>query len=239
MTAPATPPPGEEQTVGPPWLQVDLERGLARLRVERYDEELIEQIRALPGRRFIRERREWVLPARQSALAQLAALLEGLGERVLVSKRARRRLDRVRPGRIEQHGGAFELTFVPQRQTLERVRALPERRYKRERHRWTVPATRAGALALLTLLDDGEFTATKELTARLARIAEERSDGEAPVAGEGGETPATRASPTPHWRHVTRGPIYRSARQRRQWIAGVGWCARVRVDPTSPSERAR
>ncbi len=219
---------------------MDLEGGLARLRVERYDKGLIEHIRALPERRFIRERREWVLPARHPSLSQLAELVERLGTRALVSKRARRRLDRASPGRIEQHDDAFELTFIPQPRTLERIRALPERRYLPKRRCWTVPATRAGALALLTLLEDGEFTGTEAVTARLARIAEERTDGVAPAAAENRDAAATRASPTPHWRHVTRGPIYHSTRQRREWIAGIGWCVRVRVDPRGRrSEQAK
>jgi len=231
-TAPSTVAPADlESPLGSPWLEVDAEAGLARLRVERYDEGLIEQIRALPERRFIRERREWVLPARRAALAQVAELVESLGERAQVSRRARRRLDRSRPARVEQHEDAFELTFVPEPRTLERVRALPERRYLRDRRCWTVPATRAGALALLALLEDGEFTATDAVAARLARIADPRTEPNMAVAGEDRDQAAARASPMPHWRHHTRGPIYRANPQRREWIAGIGWCVRVRVGP--------
>lgn len=224
---------------GSPWLAVDTEGAMARLRVERYDEGLIEQIRALPDRRFLRERREWVLPARRAALAQVAELVENLGERAQVSRRARRRLDRARPGRIEQRKGAFMLTFFPQPRRLQQVRALPERRYLPDRRAWTVPATRAGALVLLDLLTDGEFTATDAVAARLAQIASTRRGTNGPVDVENPDAVSSRASPTPHWRHYTRGPIYRANPQRREQIAGIGWCVRVRVGspPRESSER--
>jgi hypothetical protein len=45
-----------------PRLRVDVDGGLVRLRGD-YHPELVKQIRSLPGRRFIRERSEWVLPA--------------------------------------------------------------------------------------------------------------------------------------------------------------------------------
>jgi hypothetical protein len=40
-----------------------------------------------------------------------------------------------------------------------------------------------------------------------------------------------RSSPKAHWRHVTRGAIFDANPRRREWIAGVGWCVRIRVDP--------
>lgn len=55
-----------------------------------------------------------------------------------------------------------------------------------------------------------------------------------PARHDGAATQAGRASPTPHWRHVTRGPIFAANPKRREWVDGVGWCVRVRVDPTRP-----
>ena len=151
-------------------LAIDVDGGLVRLRA-RYDPELVAQLRTLPGRRFIRARREWVLPAKREALAQLASLVEQLGDAATPTERARRRLERARPGRVDSREGEFELCFPYNARLLERVRSIPERSYRRDRRRWTVPPTRAGALALLALLERGEFTADPEVAARLTRLA--------------------------------------------------------------------
>jgi hypothetical protein len=215
-------------------VEIDIDGGLVRLRT-RYDPRLVEQLRALPGRRFIRERSEWVLPARRAALAEVAALVERLGDHARTTDRADRRLARVRPGRIESREGQFELSFAYDPRRLARVRSIPERRYQPHRRSWTVPITRAGALALLALLEDGEFTAPPELVDRVARLAagREATASGADGGGPGREADAERrASPAPHWRHVTRGPIFVANPQPREWVEGVGWCVRVRVDPT-------
>ncbi len=211
-------------------LEVDLDGGLARVQVISYDPRLVEQVKALPGRRFIRQRREWVLPARREALADLAQLIEDLDGRVAVSPRAQRRLRRASRGRIDWHEGVFELTFVPDPARLKRVRALPDRTYVRHRRCWTVPATRGGALALLELVRDDQFTASASVLLCLDRVAEARAS-DPNAARERSETGALRASPHAHWRHVTKGPIYHSRNQRRQWVEKVGWCVRIRVDP--------
>lgn len=209
-------------------LDVDVEGGLVRIRA-RYDPELVKQIKALPGRRFIRDRAEWVLPARRETLAALAALVERLGDDVRPTERARRRLERVRPGRIESHAGQFELSFPFEPRRLARVRSIPERRFQVERRSWTVAPTRAGALALLALLEDGEFAAEPAVASRLARLAAGREPGDS--RGDGQRSAERRSSPAPHWRHVTRGPIFEANSQRREWVEGIGWCVRVRVDP--------
>jgi hypothetical protein len=224
-----------------PRLRVDVDGGLVRLRGD-YHPELVKQIRALPGRRFIRERSEWVLPARREALADVAALVERLGEDARLSGRARQRLERARPGRIESRAGQFELSFAFNPRRLARVRSIPERRYLPERRSWTVAPTRAGALALLALLEDAEFTAQPELAARLARLAAERAPSSSGNEGPSGDRAATaeqRSSPGPHWRHVTRGAIFEANPQRQEWVEGIGWCVRVRVDPERPRGRKR
>lgn len=214
-------------------LHVDVDGGLVRLRGA-CDPELVRQIRALPSRRFIRERSEWVLPARREALAEVAALVDRLGDDARLSPRARQRFERARPGRIESRNGQFELTFAYNPRRLARVRAIPERRYLPERRSWTVAPTRAGAIALIALLEEGEFTAQLELAARLARLAAERASGSSGSEGAGDDRTATgerRSSPVPHWRHVTRGPIFDANAERQEWVEGIGWCVRVRVDP--------
>lgn len=223
-----------------PLISIDVDGGLVRLRVERYREELVDQIRELPGRRFIRERGEWAVPARRRALSDIATLVEDLGAGAHVTAEARRRLDRICPGRVGYRGEAFILTFPPRPSLLERVRALPERRYVRGARCWTVSPNRAAALALLALLEEGDFAAAPPVRARLRRLATGRAPAEISAAQKG-EQPvrATRAPARAHWRHVTRGPIFEANAEEREYVAGIGWCVRVRVDPASGVGRQR
>jgi hypothetical protein len=231
-SVPQRPEPGWEG----PLLGVDIDGGLVRLR-SRYDPQLVERLKRLPGGRFIAERGEWVLPARREGLIALACLLAELGGQGQLSERAQRRLDRHGPGRIELRGGEFELSVRPHPGRLARIKAVPERRYLPERRRWRVPPTRAGALALLAMVEDGELVAPPGALARLAQLAGSAVTG----GGSGGEGDSERAprraSPSPHWRHVTRGPIFRANPERREWVDGIGWCVRLRVDPEQPGRR--
>jgi hypothetical protein len=213
-----------------PLLTVDVDGGAVRLRT-RYEPQLVERLRRLPGRRFIAKRGEWVLPARPDGLLALARLIVELGGQAELSDRARRRLERHGPGRIDLHGGEFELSVRPRPGRLERIRAVPERRYLPQQRRWLVPPTRAGALALLALVDDGELVAAPATLTRLRELASNRAAAGEPVGDEADESAASRASPTPHWRHVTRGPTFRANPHRHEWVDGIGWCVRVRVDP--------
>ncbi len=56
-----------------PLLDVDVDGALVRLRA-RYDPELVGEIKRLPGRRYVAQRTEWVMPARREALVALAGL---------------------------------------------------------------------------------------------------------------------------------------------------------------------
>lgn len=211
-----------------PTLAVDIDGGLVRLHAD-YEPQLVKQIKRLPERRFIAERTEWVLPARRPALAALAALVAELGERAHVSDRARRRLRRQGPGRIEACPDGFEVDVAPRSDQLERVRALPERRYLPERRRWWVPPTRAGALALLARIEEGELVADSATTAQLQRLGAGRGERRGARAVEPTDAERTRLSPAPHWRHVTRGPVFRA--NPHEWVEEIGWCVRIRVDP--------
>jgi hypothetical protein len=224
-SAAATGQPTRERAT--PLLDVDIDGGLVRLRAP-YDPDLVEEIRRLPGRRFIAERAEWVLPARRAGLIALARLLTAVDARL--SERARRRLERHGPGRLELSEGEFELRASPRPHRLERIRAIPERRYLPKREAWRIRPTRAGALALLALLEAGELVCRPEVEGRVRQVAAGRPGEGESRGGGGGEPSIGRASPTPHWRHVTRGPIFRANTQRREWIDGIGWCVRVRVD---------
>ncbi|MCP9491902.1 MAG: hypothetical protein MSC31_18810 [Solirubrobacteraceae bacterium MAG38_C4-C5] len=208
-------------------LDVDVDGALVRLRA-RYDPRLVERLKTLPGRRYVPEDKAWVLPARRQALGALARLLLELGDQATLTDRAHRRLRRDGPGRLQLRDGEFEVHAASRPERQRRIRALPERRYLAERSCWRLPVTRAGALALEALIDDGELVATPSATARLEQAASAHSSS-APrsASGHGGE----RATPTPDWRHVTRGPIFAANPHRREWLDGVGWCVRVRVDP--------
>jgi hypothetical protein len=222
--------PRPETSQAQPLLAVDVDGGTVHLRT-RYEPQLVERLRCLPGRRFIAERGEWVLPARREGLLALARLVVELGGQAELSDRARRRLERHGPGRIDLHGGEFELSVRPRPGRLERIRAVPERRYLPDQRRWRVAPTRAGALALLALVDDGELVAAPAALARLRQLASNREPRGDAVGDDVGESAARRASPTPHWRHLTRGPIFSANPDRHEWVDGIGWCVRVRVDP--------
>ena len=213
-----------------PRLRVDVDGGLVRLRAD-YQPELVERIRTLPARRYLRDRAEWTVPATREALAALSELVAAADIDASLSSAARERLARLGPGSIELADREFRLTFGYNRRRLERVREIPERRFDPETKTWTVPATRAGALALIALLGDREFRADPSVRARLESVAAARPSG-ADAAGRGGRG-GRRRSPREHWRHVTRGPVFAANPERHEWIEGIGWCVRVRVDPTA------
>jgi hypothetical protein len=219
-----------EADEGTPRLLVDLDGGLVRLCAE-YDPRLLALIRTLPDRHYVAERAEWILPARRPALAALCELIERPELEVTITERARRRLAKQGPGRLTIENGELRLSFPYQRRRLARVRAIPERRFDRINKSWIVRETRAGALQLLRLLDDGEFRTDAAIRRRLEALAAgHESDSK---RGPSNNVGRSRKSPDPHWRHVTRGPVFDANPQRHELVDGVGWCVRIRVDPAS------
>ena len=211
-------------------LKVDVDGPVVRLET-RYDPALAVRLGQLPGRRFNRARGEWTAPARRATLAALGDLVDELGEGAELTARARRRIERARPGRItSEPAGGFRLRFPFRPRLLEAVRELPERSFDRRDRSWTVPPTRAGALALLALLEDGSFVADDPTRARISRRAAAIRSRDGTTSDLPVGRPA-RAAPEPHWRHVTRGPVFEANRGRQVFVAGVGWCVMVRVDP--------
>jgi hypothetical protein len=198
------------------------------LRTE-YHPRLAALIRELPDRRYLAERGEWWVPARRPALAALCELIERPELDVTLSPRARQRLQRRGPGRLTLKRGELRLCFPYHPRRLERVRAIPERRFDPDSKSWIVAPTRAGALQLLRLLDEGEFRTDATVKRRLEALAAGQEGGSELRPSDDGS--GTRESPTPHWRHVTRGPIFNANPQRHEWVYGVGWCVRIRVDP--------
>lgn len=217
-----------------PRLRVDVDGGLVRLRAD-YDPQLVALIKELPDRRYLAERAEWTMPARRPALAALAELVGRSELDVELTARARRRIRSHSPGRLTLEEGELRLSFPYHPQRLERVRAIPERRFDSETKNWIVPATRAGALALLKLLHDGDFRAEQDVRRRLRALAVGHAGGY--KQGPPGEVRPSRESPIAHWRHVTRGPIFTANPTRRLWVDGIGWCVRIRVDPSNRSRR--
>jgi hypothetical protein len=216
-----------------PRLLVDLDGGLVHLRAD-YDPRLVALMRRLPDRHYVAERAEWIMPARRPALAELCELIKRPELDVTLSERARRRLERHGPGRLTLDKGELRLVFPYNPRRLKRVRAIPERRFDPDSKSWIVPPTRAGALELLRLLDEGEFRTEVAVSRRLEALAAGQEGGRERQPSDDGPS---RESPIPHWRHVTRGAIFDANPQRQEWVDGVGWCVCIRVDPARRRRR--
>jgi len=217
-------------------LRVDVEEGLVLLAAVPYDESIVDRIRTLPKRRFRRESQDWILPARRELLRVLCGLigeLEECGIDVDVSRTAAARLSRVDVGRAMLRAGVIEIAGPYSERRLPALRALPERHFDAERKIWTVPQTRAGALAILALADRTD----ELLLTQRARRALQRTAMAAPGAArvphdEDDSSPRpTRRSPVSHWRHFTEGPVFDNPSRRRIDVPGIGPCVRIRVNP--------
>lgn len=146
-------------------LRIDAVRGLIRLTCAPYDETIVELIRTLPQRRYRRETQDWSVPARREVLRSVCGVIAELEERgidVDITEPAAARFSRLDVGRGVLRGGAIEIAGPYSDRRLPALCALPERRFDAERKIWTVPLTRAGALAILALADgDDELVITR------------------------------------------------------------------------------
>lgn len=222
-------------------LRVDAHRGLLLLAAVPYDDATVDWIRTLPERYYRPRSQVWCVPARRELLYDVLTLMCELEERdiaVNVSDRASARLSSADVGRAILRDNAIEITGPYSPRRLSAVRSLPERRFDATRKTWTVPLTRAGALAVLDLADH-----TDELVlTRRARLALQRSashtDVMSHVRRDRPPTAAgpTRRSPIAHGRHYTRGPIFENPARERVDVAGIGLCVRIRVDSTRKSD---
>ena len=217
-------------------LLIDADKGLLQLAAEPYDETIVQWIRTVPQRRYRRQSHDWCIPARREHLLIVCSVIAELEERgiaVEISDAAAARLARVDTGRATLRGGAVEIAGPYSERRLPALRALPERRFDAERKLWTVPLTRAGALAILALAGDtDELVITQSARRALQRAAtaspptkRNARDADAPVE------PTTRRSPVPHWRHYTAGAVFDNPARPRVHVPGIGWCVRVRVNP--------
>ena len=217
-------------------LRIDATGGLMRLASAPYDETIVGWIRTLPQRRYRRESHDWSVPARREHLRKVCDVIAELEERgidVDITEPAAARLSRLDVGRGVLRRGAIEIAGPYSERRLPALRALPERRFDAERKIWTVPLTRAGALAILALADD-----TDELViTQRARRALQRSAAASPStdrvaradAASSGRAP--RRSPVAHWRHYTAGAVFDNPARPRVNVPGIGWCVRIRVNP--------
>lgn len=218
---------------------IDVHIGLVVLVSRPYDEVIVAWIRTLPGRRYRRHDREWIVPARREHLRPICGLIGELEERdidVDVSPAARARLSRADIGRAMLRGSAIEIAGPYSKNRLPALRALPERGFDAERRVWAMPLTRAGALAVLALERSDELTLTQRATDALRRSATPTA-AESIAPDEGGLARPTRRSPIAHWRHFTTGPVFDNPSRQRIDIPGIGRCVRVRVNPRHRPEQ--
>ena len=216
-------------------LVIDANEGLLLLAAEPYDETVVHWIRTVPQRRYRRQSHDWCIPARREHLLTVCSVIAELEERgiaVKISDAAAARLARVDTGRATLRGGAVEIAGPYSERRLPALRALPERRFDVERKLWTVPLTRAGALAILALADNtDELVMTQRARRTLQRAATaslptKRNARDADARVE----PTTRRSPVAHWRHYT------ARRRIRQPRPAAHQRPRHRVVRTHPSQ---
>ena len=225
-------------------LRIDAIGGLIRLACAPYDETIVDSIKTLPQRRYHRDSQDWSVPARREYLRSVCGMIAELEERgidVDITEPAAARLSRLDVGRGVLRRGAIEIAGPYSERRLPALRALPERRFDAERKIWTVPLTRAGALAILALADEtDELVITQRARRALQRSATASpptdSTARADAASPGR---APRRSPVAHWRHYTAGAVYENPARPRVNVPGIGWCVRVRVDPHRRRATAR
>jgi hypothetical protein len=224
-------------------LLIDADKGLLRLAAEPYDETIVQWIRTVPQRRYRPQTHDWCIPARREHLQAVCTVIAELEEReiaVEISDAAAARLARVDTGRATLRCGAVEIAGSYSERRLPALRALPERRFDAERKLWTIPLTRAGALAILALADDtDELVMTQRARRALQRSATASSSMKRNARNADAPFEPTRRSPVAHWRHHTRGAVFDNPARPRIYVPGIGWCVRIRVNPGRPHGDAR
>jgi hypothetical protein len=189
-------------------LRVDAQDGLLLLAAVPYDHVILDGIRALPERRYRRRTHDWCLPARRECLRDVCVLIGEIEERgidVDLSSQASARPARADVGRAVLRGDVVEITGPYSQRRLPALRALPERRFDTERRTWTIPLTRAGALAILDLADrTDELVITQRARSALQRSATRNASIPPAIRDAGAAPPGPkRRSPIAHWRHYT------------------------------------
>lgn len=217
-------------------LRIDAVGGLIRLASAPYDKTIIDAIRTLPTRHYRRDSQDWSVPARREHLRSVCGVIAELEERgidVDITEPAAARLSRLDVGRGVLRHNAIEIAGPYSERRLPTLRALPERRFDRERNIWTVPLTRAGALAILALADDTDELVITQRARRSLQRAATASEPARRTARDSSASAerAARRSPVPHWRHYTAGAVFDNPARPRVNVPGIGWCVRIRVHP--------
>jgi hypothetical protein len=219
-------------------LRVDAIGGLMRLASAPYDETIVDWIKTLPERHYRRDSQDWGVPARREHLRSISSVIAELEQRgidVDLSSQATARLARADIGRAVIRGDVVEITGPYSQRRLPALRALPERRFDADRNTWTIPLTRAGALAILDLADrTDELVITQRARRALQRSATRNASAPPALRDTGTAAPGPkRRSPVAHWRHYTAGPVFDNPARPRVNVPGIGWCVRIRVRPRS------
>lgn len=209
-----------------------------------YDEGLRELIKSLPTRRWRPASKDWSVPARRADLRAIVDLVGQVEERAItvdLDPTVRARLRPLGLTRVLLRGDEVEIVGPYDKDRLQAQRQLPESRYDKERTSWLVPLTRAGAIALLALVDDEHYVVTQKARDALERTADPRMASAVGGPRRDSAEPGG-ASPRAHWRFVTRGAMFNSPHARRVKRTDSNgrerWGVYVRVDPTlTPNER--
>jgi len=216
-------------------LHIDAIEGLTRLACTPYDETIVDWIKTLPERHYRRDSQDWSVPARREHLRNVCGVIAELEERgidVDITEPAAARLSRLDVGRGVLRRGAIEIAGPYSERRLPALRALPERRFDAERKLWTVPLTRAGALAILALANEtDELVITQRARRALQRSATASPPRKRVARDLNTALEPTRRSPVSHWRHYTAGAVFDNPIRPRVNIPGIGWCVRIRVNP--------
>lgn len=191
-------------------------------------------LRSLPGARQGPWDRTWRLRACRENLTPVAIWLHELQGTVVVTcdEEARRRLERCTPAWITARPRGIVVAGPYNGTRVRLLRTVPEAAYEPRERCWLVTVTRGSAAALLQALEAGGWRfLTDDRTRRLLERVREGTPYDELRLDRLPAEPGGRRSPVPHWRHHLRGPIYRANHERREFVEGIGWCVRVRVDP--------
>jgi hypothetical protein len=194
----------------------------------------VADLSSLPGARRGPWDRTWRLRAGRRNLTAVAVWLHELGDTVVVTcdQEARRRLERCTAAWITAGAAGIVVAGPYNAVRVRLLRSVPEAVYKPRERCWVVAVTRGSAAALLqTLAAGGWRFQTDDRTRRLLERVREGCPYDELRFDCVPAEPGGRRSPVPHWRHHVRGAVFRANRERREFVEGIGWCVRVRVDP--------
>ena len=207
--------------------------GLLEIRCDS-DELHVDGLRSLPGGRNDPQDRTWRLRASRENLTAVAVWLHELGGTVVVKgdSEAQRRLKRSTPAWISAREVGIVVSGPYNAVRVRLLRKVPEAVYEPPQRCWVVAVTRASGAALLEALNRGGWRfETDDRTRRLLERVREGSPYDPLRIDRPPVEPGCRRSPVAHWRHHLRGAVFKANRERREFVEGIGWCVRVRVDP--------